>query len=160
MRIFWYFTISVSWAVAAWGQAIVEHSLATAGASAAATGVRGTGKSIGGVFGSLTETLDKAGTAKEKGRTPAPSAVTTRPGPPKQSAKPVPASKPIDPSQVTEGLDGAEVIQRFGEPVLRFSETRNSHFVEKLWYNTTTSDQLEIRLIDGKVALVHPPASR
>ena len=160
MRIFWYFTISVSWAVAAWGQAIVEHSLATAGASTAATGVKGAGKSIGGVFRSLTETLDKAGTAKENVKTPATSAVTTPPDRPKQTARPVPASKPIDPSQVTEGLDEGEVIQRFGEPVLRFSETRNSHFVEKLWYNTTTSDQLEIRLIDGKVALVHPPATR
>ena len=160
MRIFWYFSIGVSCAVAACGQAIVEHSLATAGASAAATGVRGAGKSIGGVFRSLTDTLDKAGTAKENGKTPARSAVTTPPDRPKQTAKPVPASKPIDPSQVTEGLDGAEVIQRFGEPVLRFSETRSSHLVEKLWYNTTTSDQFEIRLIDGKVALVHPPASR
>ena len=160
MRIFWYFSIGVSCAVAACGQAIVEHSLATAGASAAATGVKGAGKSIGGVFRSLTETLDKAGTAKENGKTPATSAVTTPPDRPKQSAKPVPASKPIDPSQVTEGLDGAELIQRFGEPVLRFSERRNSQLVEKLWYNTATSDQLEIRLIDGKVALVRPPASR
>ena len=159
MKIFWCFSI-VSWAVAAYGQTIVEHSLATAGASTAATGVKGAGKSIGGVFRSLTETLDKAGTAKENGKTPVTSAVTTPPDRPKQIAKPVPASKPIDPSQVTEGLDEAEVIQRFGEPVLRFSETRNSHLVEKLWYNTTTSDQFEIRLIDGKVTPLHPPVSR
>jgi hypothetical protein len=160
MRIFWYFSIGISCAVAACGQAIVEHSLATAGASTAAAGVKGTSKSIGGVFRSLSETFDKAGTAKQNGETPAPNAVTTVSGRPKQSAKPVPASKPIDPSQVTEGLDGAELIQRFGEPVLRFSERRNSQLVEKLWYNTATSDQLEIRLIDGKVALVRPPASR
>ena len=160
MRIFWHFSIGVAWAVAACGQTIVEHSLATAGASTAAAGVKGTGKSIGGVFRSLSETLDKAGTSKENGKTPATSAVTTPPDPAKQSAKPVSASKPIDPSQVTEGLDGAELIRRFGEPVLRFSERNHSQLVEKLWYNTTTSDQLEIRLIDGKVASFHPPASR
>ena len=160
MRAFWYFSIGVFCAVAASAQAIVEHSVATAGTSAAAGGLKDTGKSIGGVFRSLTETLDKAGTAKENGKTPATSAVVTPPDRPKQTANPVPASKPIDPSQVTEGLDGAEVIQRFGEPVLRFSERRNSQLVEKLWYNTTTSDQVEIRLIDGKVASVHPPAGR
>jgi hypothetical protein len=160
MRVFWYFSIAACCAVAACGQAIVEHSLATAGASSAAAGVKGTGKSIGGVFRSLTETLDKAGTAKENGNTPAPNAVAPLSGQSKQLAKPAPASKPIDPSQVTEGLDRAELIERFGEPVLRFSEKRNSQLVERLWYNTATSDQVEIRLIGDKVASVRPPASK
>jgi hypothetical protein len=173
MRAFWYFSIGVFWAVAACGQAIVEHSVATAGSSAATAGVSGTGKSIGGVFRSLNETLDKAGgpgTAEGNGSTPAPKAVTTGYERSRPSAKPVPASKPvpskpvpiskpIDPSQVTVGLDRAELIQRFGEPVLSFSETRNSQLVERLWYNTTTPDQLEIRLIGDKVASVRPPAS-
>jgi hypothetical protein len=169
MRAVWYFSIGVFWAVAACGQAIVEHSVATAGSSAATAGVSGAGKSIGGVFRSLNETLDKAGgpgTAEGNGSTPAPKAVTTgyersRPSAkPVPASKPVPISKPIDPSQVTVGLDRAELIERFGEPVLSFSETRNSQLVERLWYNTTTTtDQLEIRLIGDKVASVRPPAS-
>ena len=169
MRAFWYFSIGVFWAVAACGQAIVEHSVATAGSSAATAGVSGAGKSIGGVFRSLNETLDKAGgpgTAKGNSNAPAPKAETTGYERAKPSAKsvppaskPVPISKPIDPSQVTVGLDRAELIERFGEPVLSFSETRNSQLVERLWYNTTTPDQLEIRLIGDKVASVRPPAS-
>jgi tetratricopeptide (TPR) repeat protein len=135
----------------------VVPSVAASGsaeASAASARVEGTGKSIGGVFRSLSETLDKAGTAKENGNTPATKAVTTLSGRSKQPAKPVPARKRIDPSQVTEGLDRAELIRRFGEPVLRFSERSNSQLVERLWYNTTMSDQLEIKLIGDKVASV------
>jgi hypothetical protein len=168
MKVFWCFSIGVLWAVAACGQAIVEHSLATAGASAAAGGVSGAGKSIGGVFRSLSETIDK-GTAKASGTTPAATpaptparngATAVAPGRSKPSAKPVPASKPVDPSEVTPGLDRAELIQRFGEPVLSFSERRHSQLVERLWYNTTGPDQLEIQLIGDKVASVRPPASR
>ena len=168
MRAFLFFSIGAFCVVAARGQAVVEHSLATAGSSAAAAGVKGAGESIGGVFRSLSETIDKSGTAKGSVNTPPARAVNTRAAraatttPPvesKPAAKPVLGSKPIDPSQVTVGLDGDELIQRFGEPVLRFSETRNSQLVERLWYNTTTSsDQLEVRLIGGKVASVRPPA--
>jgi hypothetical protein len=168
MKVFWCFSIGVLWAVAACGQAIVEHSLATAGASAAAGGVSGAGKSIGGVFRSVSETIDKAGTAKASGTTPAatlaaapaPNGATAQSGRSKPSVKPVPASKPVDPSEVTPGLDRAELIQRFGEPVLSFSERRHSQLVERLWYNTTGPDQLEIQLIGDKVASVRPPANR
>jgi hypothetical protein len=157
MRIL-YFSIGVFCAVAAYGQTIVEHSAATAGASTAAAGAKGAGKAIGGVFSSLSDTLDKAGTAKRAGSTASNSTVITLSSPSKPTAKPVPASKPIDPSQVTEGLDRSELIKRFGEPVLQLSESSSSQLVERLWYNTTASDQLEIKLIGGKVASVRPPA--
>jgi hypothetical protein len=156
-----YFSLGVFCAVAAFGQTIVEHSVATSGASAAAAaGAKGAGKSIGGVFRGLSETLDKAGTGKGSGSTPATATATTLSAPSKQTAKPVPASKPIDPSQVTEGLDRDELIARFGEPVLQLSEKRNSQLVERLWYNTAISDQFEIKLIGGKVASIRPPANK
>jgi len=159
MRI-WHFSICVFCAVAAYGQTIVEHSVATAGASTAAAGAKGAGKSIGGVFRGLSETLDKAGTAKANGSTPASATVTTVSAPSKPTAKAVPASKPIDPSQVTEGLDRDELIARFGDPVLQLSESSNSQLVERLWYKTTASDQVEIKLIGGKVASIRPPVSK
>src|SRR5258706_14711782 len=154
-----YFSIGVFCAVAAYGQTIVEHSAATAGASTAAAGAKGAGNSIGGVFRGLSETLDKAGTAKGNRTTPGTVTVTTLSAPSKQTAKPVPASKPIDPSQVTEGLDREELIARFGEPLLQLSEKKNSQLIERLWYSTA-SDQVEIKLIGGKVASVRPPASK
>ena len=159
MRV-WYFSIGVFCAAAAYGQTMVEHSVATAGASAAAAGAKGGGKSIGNVFRGLSETLDKAGIAKENASAPATATVTTPSGQSKRTAKPLPASKPIDPSEVTVGLDRGELIQRFGEPVLQLSERSNSQLIEKLWYRTTTSDQLEIKLVGGKVDSVRPPASK
>jgi len=159
MRV-WCFSIGVFCSVVVCGQTIVEHSLATAGASTAAAGAKGAGKSIGGVFRSLSDTLDKAGSTKESGSTPRTTTVTTQSDQSKQTEKPVPAGKPIDPSQVTEGLDRGELIKRFGEPVLQLSEKHNSELMERLWYNTTTSDQLEIKLIGGKVASVRPPVSK
>jgi hypothetical protein len=91
-----YFSIGVLCAVALYGQTIVEHSAATAGAPTAAPSAKGAGKSIGGVFRGLSETLDKAGTAKGSGSTPATASVTTLSAPSKQTAKPVPATKPIE----------------------------------------------------------------
>jgi len=155
-----YFSVGVFCAVAMCGQTIVEHSVATAGASTAAAGAKSAGKSIGGVFRSLSDTLDKAGSTKEIGSTPASTTVITQSDTSKQTAKPGPVSKPIDPSQVTEGLDRSELIKRFGEPVLQLSEKHNSQLMERLWYNTTTSDQLEIKLVGGKVASVHLPPSK
>jgi hypothetical protein len=72
----------------------------------------------------------------------------------------VPASKPIDPSQVTVGLDHDELIARFGDPLLQLSESGGSQLVERLWYRTTESGQVEIKLIGGKVASMRPPVSR
>jgi len=91
-----YFLIGAFCAAAAYGQTIVEHSAATAGASTAAAGSNGAGKSIGGVFRNLSDTLDKAGTAQGNGDTPATASVTTLSAPSKPMRKPVPASKPID----------------------------------------------------------------
>jgi hypothetical protein len=159
MRV-WYFSICVFCAVVAHGQTIVEHSAVTAGASTAAAGAKGAGNPIGGVFSSLSDTLNKAGTTRRTGSTAASGTVITLSNPSKPSAKPAPASKPIDPSQVTEGLDRAELIKRFGEPVLQLSESSSSQLVERLWYHTTASDQVEIKLIDGKVASIRPPASK
>jgi hypothetical protein len=159
MRV-WYFSAGVFCAAVMCGQTIVEHSAATAGASTAAAGAKGAGKSLGDVFRGLSDTLDKAGSTKENGSTPATTTVTTHSNQSKPTTKPVLASKPIDPSQVTEGLDRDELIKRFGEPVLQLSEKHNSQLIERLWYNTTASDQLEIELVGGKVASVRPPPSK
>jgi hypothetical protein len=159
MRVVGFFVIGAFVAAAACGQTAVEHAGATAGASAAAAGASGAGKSIGGVFRSLSDTLDKAGKATAGGSPPATS-VTTVSAAPKQASRPAPVSKPVDPSQVTVGLYGVEVIKRFGEPVMRLTETSNSQLVETLWYKTTTDDQIEIKLSAGKVVSIRLPESK
>ena len=155
-----YVLFGVFCAAAAYGQTIVEHSAATAGASTAAAGSNGAGKSIGGVFRNLSDTLDKAGTAQGNGGTSATASVTTLSAPSRPTKKPVPASRPIDPSQVTAGLDHDELIARFGDPLIQLSESGGSQLVERLWYRTAESGQVEIKLIGGKVASIRPPARK
>ena len=142
----------------------MESAVVTAGSSAAAAGVKGAGKSIGGVFQKLSETLDKsgsiekAGSVEKPGSRPAVVAETSVSSQPKQPAKPVPGTKSVNPSEITEGLGRAELIERFGEPLLSLTQTTNSQIVERMWYRTTTSEKIEIKLIGGMVAATPPPA--
>jgi len=152
MKYLWSFLLFCAMTVSA--QTVVEYSLGTAGASAASTGVEGAGKAVGGVFGALTQPLDKAGDKKPT-MVITPVSVT----PPKPIA-PAVESKPIDPAQVSVGLDRAELVKRGGDPVSLTSETKNSKVIETFSYNTTTHDVLEIKVIDGKVASVTPLSSK
>ena len=158
MKVTQFLSVSAFCAIAACGQAVVEHSTVTAGASAASAGAGGVGKSIGGVFRSLNETADKATPAKSNANLPASAAANPRSTPARPPSKPSPVSAPIDPSKITEGLDRDKLTEMFGEPLLRFSEIRKSGSVERLWYNTT-SGQIAIVLIDDKVAPLRTPAS-
>ena len=167
MRVFW-FLIGASCAIAACGQTVVEHSAASAGATAATGSMSGAGKSMGGVFRGLSETIDKSRSANQ-GETPPATPRSAQPKPSqkpvsaresKQALKPVPAATPIDPSQLTTGLERNELIKRFGEPAMRLSESNGSQLVERFWYNATAQDQIEIIVIDGKVAWVLPPPSK
>src|ERR1700683_4333406 len=105
MRIFFRFSLGVLVAAAACGQAVVEHAIITAGSSAAAAGSKDAGKSVGGVFRNLNETLDKAGKPEKPG--PSPAAATAG----SVSAQPAPAPKPVArpkvlvaPAETPEGL--------------------------------------------------------
>src|SRR6516162_2960417 len=122
-------------AAAASGQAVVEHSLITAAAAAAGANAKGMGNSISGVLRGVNGTLDKATTP---GKSESKPTASINPPQSTQSAKPLPVSKPVDPSQITEGLERAELIDRFVPPLLIWSAVIDSQFVETLWYNTTT----------------------
>ena len=52
------------------------------------------------------------------------------------------------------------MIKRYGEPVMRLTETSHSQLVETLWYQTTTDDQIEIKLSAGKVVSIRLPESK
>jgi hypothetical protein len=86
-------------------------------------------------------------------------ATTPPPSDMKASTPPISTGQPIDPSQVSEGLDRSELISRYGEPMMRITDRNGSELVERLWYKTATSTQMEIRIINGKVASVGPPDS-
>ena len=155
--------VAIAFVAVTYGQTAVEHSVITAGSSAA--GAKGVGSSIGGVFKKLNEKLDttaKSGKAEKKvaiaarAKDPAPNSAPAA-VPLMAPPQPVPAPKFTDPSDITEGLARADLIERFGEPLLRVMEASGSQPVERMWYQATKYRQIEVRLIDGKVASVHPP---
>jgi hypothetical protein len=158
MKSLWLLSIALFCAITVSGQAVVEYSLGTAGASAAGTRIEGAGAGVAGVFGALTQTLQKAGDKAVS------SAITPAPEPPVVQSKPVDVkpveTKPIDPAQVSVGLDRAEMIKRCGDPATLTTETKNSKFIETFAYNTTTHDVLEIKVMDGKVASITPLSSK
>jgi len=162
MRRFANFSIAAFLAAAIYGQTVVEHSVATAGASAAAAGANGAGKAIGGVFRNLGEILDKAGKVDhaEKTSVVVPKTIVSAPpkdAPPREPARLVPPSKLADPSEITDGISRAELIERFGGPMLSLFDTTG----ETMWYRSSSSGEIEIKLIGGKVASIYsPPGSK
>jgi len=157
MKWFWSLSIVLFCAVEVSGQSVVEYSLGTAGASAAGAGVQGAGQAISGVFGALTQTLQKGG---EKSTTTIVTPAPVQPAKSSVPAIPVVESKPVDPAQVSVGLDRAELLKRCGDPVTLMSETKSSKVIETFSYNTTTHDVLEVKVIDGKVASITPLSSK
>jgi len=158
-------------AAAVSGQAIVEHSIITAGgAGAAAGGTKGAGAAIGGVFGNLNQVLTKAGEPGSKALGTANAVGTAKRtadgaeiliiSAPSRSEKPIAPAKPVNPSEVTAGLGRGDLIARFGEPLLTTTDTTNSQLVERMWYPGITSGEVEIKLVGGKVASVQPPPDK
>lgn len=163
MKLFSFLSATLLLAVAAQGQALVEYSIATAGAStAAAGGAKGVGSSIGGVFNNLNQILNQA--AKSNGDGPksvrsASTASTIVLSAPKQYEKPVPV-KPVNPIDVAIGLERAELLERYGPPLVSTTDTTNSQLTERMWYPGTTAAEVEIKLTGGKVASILPPPGK
>jgi hypothetical protein len=154
MKSFGFLVIVFACAAISWGQAAVEYTVGAGAATGAAAGAKGAGQAVGGVFGAVTQTLNKANPSGGSGASapppaPASSISSVTPGGTAKAASVV--SKPIDPSQVTVGMDRNDLLARFGEPSTRTSQIRRSQMLDTFWYPTTTKDELIVSLTDGKV---------
>jgi hypothetical protein len=142
-------------------QTMVEHSLITAGASSAAAGMKKAGDSIGSALDKVSQTLDKAGASAKPGAsakagtsaragastTAGSAAVIVPKGP--ASADEGPNLAAPDPAAVKTGMDAAELIKRFGQPMMKLSDGGN----ETWWYGAGAGS-VRVELRDGKVAAV------
>ena len=151
MYLFRSLTLTVACAIGASGQAVVEHAIGTAAAAAASSGAQGAGQAAGGVFGSLTKVLEKSTSSSEKSSQSASRASIQTPAPTASRPK-APASRIIDSSMVVAGLTRAEIFELCGAPTSAVQRTRSGSVIETLWYKTTNGDELEVQIVDGKVA--------
>jgi hypothetical protein len=145
---------------AAFSQTLVEYGLGTAAAgTAGAAGAGGGG--ISGVFSNLSKTLNtttdraaKAGTAAPaKAATPKAKPAATAQAAPAAEAAPAPAEPPKpavvyeDPAGIKVGMERAELLSRFGEPVMKIMTGGAS---ESLMYDTRES-AVDVEMRSGKV---------
>jgi hypothetical protein len=118
---------------AAWSQAVVEYGAAasaTAGANAKTAG------GIAGALSNLGKKLNTASDAKSEAKTDSAAASTTQapkaavanakagtaqPVVPAEAAPAKPAVVYEDPAGITEGMEQAELLRRFGEPAFKVS---------------------------------------
>jgi hypothetical protein len=137
-------------ACACGAQTMVEHSLVTAGAASAAAGMKKVGDSVGSALGKVSQTLDHAGTSARAGGASARAGSTTvivLKG--AASAAEGPNLAAPDPVAVKTGMEAAELIKRFGQPVMKLSDGGN----ETWWYGAGAGS-VRVELRDGKVAAV------
>jgi hypothetical protein len=158
--------------MAAWSQTLVEYGLgaAAAGTAGAAAGGAG-GSAIAGVFANLTKTLNattnqavangstttqpaKAGTARVRTATasPAATAATAEVGAVPAPAPPKPAVVYEDPAGIRTGMEQAELLSRFGEPMMKVTTGQDA---ASLTYDG--KDRVyDVEVRDGKVYSVQP----
>jgi hypothetical protein len=154
--------------IAAWSQTMVEYGLGVAatGTAGAAAGGAG-GSAIAGVFANLTRTLNstnnqaaanasttqpaKAGAAKVKTATASSAATaetTTAPAP----ATPKPVVVYEDPAGIKTGMEQAELLSRFGEPMMKVTTGQDA---ASLTYDA--KDRVyDVEIRDDKVYSVQP----
>ena len=148
MKLLGFLVVGFACAAVTFGQAAVEYSVGAGAATGAAAGAKGAGQAVGGVFGALSQVASQA----PKAAAPAAAASSTTAAAPVVAGKTGSVlTKPIDPSQVTVGMDRNELLDRFGEPATRTSQTRRSQMLDTFWYQTITKDELIVSLADGKV---------
>jgi hypothetical protein len=140
-------------AVAAFPQAMVEYSLGTATSTAGASATKRTGKAATSVLEKAAKAL---GAPAARGRGRSSSLIVLPPGSAAQEEKPVKFTAP-DPTQIHKGMTTEELVAKFGEPAMRVSGSENT--AETWWYGTG-EEELTLKLLDGKVTAVIPPAKK
>jgi hypothetical protein len=150
LRGFWPAVALLTLACAARAQDAVEHAAATANATSA-TGMRSVGKGAASVMDKAAKTLGQAAAPASGSST-----AVVLPGP---AGKPGAAVKvtPPDPALIAAGMDREELLRRFGEPAMKTSGDEDSDAVETWWYGSGSAT-VTVKLVDGKVRTVLPPA--
>jgi hypothetical protein len=138
----------LAWAAGA--QDVLEHAAATANATSA-TGMRSAGKGAASVLDKVAKTLDQAAAPS--------SGEATTVVLPARGQKREPAAKAAapDPALIASGMDREELVRKFGQPAMKTSGSEDSAAVETGWYGCDP-DTVAVRLVDGKVRTVLPPA--
>jgi hypothetical protein len=136
------------------GQTTVEYGSATGGSS---TGAAGTGKTIGGIFGKVNNSLGASTAPASSSKLDAPAAsekaAPVKPGLATPTATPevkLGTACIEDPGKVTTGLDYQTVLERCGVPATTSVDEEN---VQTLLY-TSKDKEVVVKIFAKKVTAV------
>jgi len=154
LRVLWVAAALVMAPFAGRAQDMVEH----AGASSAATSgtaTKAVGKGAASALEKAIKTLDRGAAASPASGTV--TTVTTVLPAPSQKPEPAPKLAAPDPALITAGMDRQELIRRFGQAAMKTTGSEDSDTAETWWYGSG-DDTVTVKLLDGKVRSVSPPA--
>lgn len=138
--------------VGACGQAMVEYTLGVGRAAATAPAMRKAGEGVAATFHKLGETLGKGGQASVESGTGLPVDAQWLRGPRRMGPF-------ADPVTITAGLALNQLLNRYGDPVMKTAGGLRTEAGETYWYRTPAGYILaEVR--EGKVAVVNTEAER
>jgi hypothetical protein len=144
-------------------QAVVESAILGAASGTAATGVKGAGAATAGVFEALRKTLNsvngaspQAGPATVEASTAATNTVVAAAAISKENR----AFEPKDLSGVVVGKTRQELVDKYGQPALKTTETNDEHFIERYTYMQTKNDTVVVELRAGVVSKVELKPSK
>lgn len=128
--------------VGACGQAMVEYTLGVGRAVAGAPAAKKAGEAAAAAFEKLGKTLEKGGQAAATASQIALPPVPKRLGP------------FADPAIITAGLTRAELLNRFGDPVMKTAGGQSAEAGETYYYSTRQGDSVVVTVREGKVTAV------
>lgn len=150
----------------AFGQAIVEHTTATAaGTAGAAAGGQGVSKSIGGILGNLGKTLEKVKNPDASQESAGPTQMVTPTAPARNTVETAreagapaetPVRKPVRPEFIKIGMARTELVKRVGSPFMKTSRVDGADFFETYYFNAE-EDIVVVTLREGRVTDISPP---
>ena len=150
------FVVLLALDVPAAGQAAVEAGLGAGASSIGAAGTQGIGKSIGGVFRNLDETLRPQGNAGARPSDPPKASAPAKAAARRRSVgktavargKTTPAVKPPTPGyedamQIQKGIGYEELLRRFGPPAMQIASGNDAKTITYVGHSGVV--QLELR---------------
>jgi hypothetical protein len=140
------------WTVPASAQAVVEAGVATAASSVGTAGTRSVGKSVGGVFKSLDNTLKSTGSggaAKSGSATRHASTTKAAPAQEKAAAE-TPKPSYEDAAQIQKGIGYDELMRRYGPPAMQFAGANDTQTMSYM----SPGGVVQVELQGGKVTSV------
>jgi len=138
----------------AWGQAMIEYTLGVGRAAATAPAMKKAGEATAKTLEKLGQTLGQGTQGTQAGVASSTSKIPFAPEAPKR------LGPFLDPVTITAGLTRDELLNRYGDPVMKTAGGVGTLAGDTFWYRTRTGEHILAEVREGAVAAVSTEAQR